>query len=138
MTSVDESTLAGVSGATTRTYTFELDHDFRRWLTAIGRFTYGTQEYQGSTRSDQVYSISGDLVYKLSREFQIKAQVRRDILNSNISGAGSAATCDARRPVAALEPFTASMRSGRLLHLAARHASCDNARRCSCISKNAR
>ena len=92
VTSVDESTLADVSGVLTRTYTFEVDHDFRRWLTAIGRFTYGTQDYQGSTRSDKIYSISGDLVYKLTREFQIKAQVRRDILASNISGASSAST----------------------------------------------
>ena len=76
MTFVDKSMVAGVSGVLTRTYTFELNHDFRRWLTAIGRFTYGTQEYQGSARSDQVYSISGDLIYKLSREFQIRAQVR--------------------------------------------------------------
>jgi hypothetical protein len=92
VTSVDESTLAGVSGVLTRTYTFEVDHDFRRWLGAVGRFTYGTQDYQGSTRSDEIYSISGDLVYKLTREFQIKAQVRRDILSSNIPGAGSAST----------------------------------------------
>ncbi|WP_438275521.1 outer membrane beta-barrel protein, partial [Nitrobacter sp.] len=61
VTSVDESTLAGVSGVLTRTYTFEVDHDFRRWLSAVGRFTYGTQDYQGSTRSDEIYSISGDL-----------------------------------------------------------------------------
>jgi hypothetical protein len=92
VTSVDESTLAGVSGVLTRTYTFEVDHDFRRWLSAIGRFTYGTQDYQGSTRSDEIYSISGDLVYKLTRDFQIKAQVRRDLLSSNISGASSAST----------------------------------------------
>jgi hypothetical protein len=92
VTSVDESTLAGVSGVLTRTYTFEVDHDFRRWLGAVGRFTYGTQDYQGSTRSDEIYSISGDLIYKLTREFQIKAQVRRDILSSNIPGAGSAST----------------------------------------------
>ena len=76
----------------TRTYTFEVDHDFRRWLTAIGRFTYGTQDYQGSIRSDKIYSISGDLVYKLTREFQIKAEVRREILASNIPGASSAST----------------------------------------------
>jgi hypothetical protein len=92
VTSVDESTLAGVSGVLTRTYTFEVDHDFRRWLGAVGRFTYGTQDYQGSPRSDEIYSVSGDLVYKLTREFQIKGQVRRDILSSNIPGASSAST----------------------------------------------
>jgi hypothetical protein len=92
VTFVDESLVAGVSGVLTRTYTFEVNHDFRRWLTAVGRFTYGTQEYQGATRFDQVYSVSGELVYRLSREFQIKAQVRRDLLDSNIVGASSVAT----------------------------------------------
>ena len=38
-TSIDETTLAGVSGVLTHLYTVEVDHDFRRWLTAIGKFT---------------------------------------------------------------------------------------------------
>ena len=46
-TSIDETTLAGVSGVLTHTYTVEVDHDFRRWLTAVGKFTYGTLDYQG-------------------------------------------------------------------------------------------
>ena len=79
-------------GVLTRTYTFEVDHDFRRWLTAIGKFTYGTQDYQENFRFDKIYSISGDLVYKLNREVQIKAQVRRDILDSNVPGASTAST----------------------------------------------
>ena len=35
------------SGVLTHTYTVEVDHDFRRWLTAIGKFTWGTSDYQG-------------------------------------------------------------------------------------------
>ncbi|MDB5634416.1 MAG: hypothetical protein JWR49_3271 [Tardiphaga sp.] len=92
ITSIDETTIPGVPGVLTRTYTFEVDHDFRRWLTAIGKFTYGTQDYQENFRFDKVYSISGDLVYKLNREVQIKAQVRRDILDSNVPGASTAST----------------------------------------------
>src|SRR5258708_7513155 len=34
-TSIDETTLPGVAGVLTRTYTAEVDHDFRRWLTAV-------------------------------------------------------------------------------------------------------
>ena len=49
-------------GVLVRTYTAEVDHDFRRWLTGIGRFTYGTLDYQGSGRFDQLYSISGDVI----------------------------------------------------------------------------
>ncbi|HUN94802.1 MAG TPA: outer membrane beta-barrel protein, partial [Bradyrhizobium sp.] len=54
-TSIDETTLPGASGVLTHLYTFEVDHDFRRWLTAIGKFTFGTMDYQGYGRTDQVY-----------------------------------------------------------------------------------
>jgi hypothetical protein len=91
LTSIDETTLPGVAGVLTHTYTVEVDHDFRRWLTAVGKFTWGTLDYQG-TRLDKLTSVSGDLVYKLNREFQIKATVRRDILDSNAPGASSAST----------------------------------------------
>jgi hypothetical protein len=91
-TSIDETTVPGVPGVLTRTYTVEVDHDFRRWLTAVGKFTYVTQDYQENFRFDKIYSIQGDLVYKLNREVQLKAQVRRDILNSNVFGASTAST----------------------------------------------
>jgi hypothetical protein len=91
-TSVDETTLAGVSGVLTRTYTIQVDHDFRRWLTAVGRFTWGTQDYQGSDRFDKTGSVGGELVYKLNRNMQIKAQLRRDWLDSNEVGASTSAT----------------------------------------------
>jgi hypothetical protein len=91
-TSVDETTVPGVAGVLTRTYTGEVDHDFRRWLSAVGKFTWGTLDYQGSGRLDKLTSVSGDLVYKLNREFQVKATVRRDILDSNVSGGSSAST----------------------------------------------
>ena len=91
-TSIDETTLSGVSGVLTHTYTVEVDHDFRRWLTAVGKFTWGTLDYQGSGRLDKLTSISGDLVYKLNREFQVKGTVRRDILDSNVPGGSSAST----------------------------------------------
>lgn len=91
-TSIDETTLPGTSGVLTRTYTAEVDHDFRRWLTAIGRFTYGTMDYQGDSRRDQTYSISADLIYKLNRTFWIKGQVRRDWLESNQPNSNTAST----------------------------------------------
>jgi hypothetical protein len=91
-TSIDETILPGVSGVLTHTYTFEVDHDFRRWLTAIGKFTYGTYDYQGDGRTDQTYSIEGDLIYKMTRYLWLKGTLRRDILNSNVPLASSAAT----------------------------------------------
>jgi hypothetical protein len=75
-----------------RTYTVEVDHDFRRWLTAIGKFTYGTLDYQGQNRNDQTYSVEGDLIYKFDRNVWVKGTLRHDILDSNAVGASSQAT----------------------------------------------
>jgi hypothetical protein len=91
-TSIDETTVPGVSGVLTHTYTFEVDHDFRRWLTAIGKFTYGTYDYQGDGRSDKTYSLEGDLIYKMTRNLWVKGTLRRDILDSNAPLSSSAST----------------------------------------------
>ncbi|MCP9629174.1 outer membrane beta-barrel protein [Rhodopseudomonas palustris] len=91
-TSIDESPLAGVSGVLTRTYTAEVDHDFRRWLTAVGKFTYATYDYQGSGRSDRFNSLEGNLIYKMSRQLWVKGTLRRDQLDSNVTGGSYNAT----------------------------------------------
>jgi hypothetical protein len=91
-TSIDETTVPGVSGVLTHTYTIEVDHDFRRWLTAIGKFTYGTLDYQGDGRDDKIYSLEGDVIYKMTRNLWIKGTLRRDVLNSNFAGSSSAST----------------------------------------------
>ena len=91
-TSIDETTVPGVSGVLTHTYTAEVDHDFRRWLTTIGKFTWGSQQYQGDDRFDRFYSLSGDLIYKMSRTLWVKGTVRRDWLDSSIPGNSTAST----------------------------------------------
>jgi len=91
-TQVAETTLPGASGTLVRTYTVEVDHDFRRWLTAIGKFTYGTLDYQGFGRNDRTYALEGNLIYKLSRSLWVKGTLRHDILDSNVAGAGSSGT----------------------------------------------
>ena len=91
-TQIAETTLPLTSGVLVHTYTFEVDHDFRRWLTAIGKFTYGTYDYQGDVRKDQTYSLEGDLIYKLNRNVWIKGSLRHDILNSNVPLSSSNAT----------------------------------------------
>jgi hypothetical protein len=91
-TSIDETVVPGVSGVLTHIYTFEVDHDFRRWLSAIGKFTYGTYDYQGDGRFDRTYSLEGDLIYKLTRNFWIKGTLQRNLLDSNVAGASSTST----------------------------------------------
>lgn len=91
-TTISETTLPGTSGVLTHIYTVEVDHDFRRWLTAIGKFTWGTLDYQGDNRKDKIYTVSGDLIYKLNRNLWIKGTVRRDWLDSNQLGNSTAST----------------------------------------------
>jgi hypothetical protein len=91
-TQLVETTIAGASGILVRTYTVEVDHDFRRWLTAIGKFSFGTLDYQGYGRSDKTYSLEGDVIYKMTRNLWLKGTLRRDLLDSNAPGSSSAAT----------------------------------------------
>jgi hypothetical protein len=89
--SIDETTLPGVSGSKSNDYSLTVDHAFRRWLVGTAKAGYGTTDYDG-TRFDNRYFVEGDLVYKLSRTFHIKAQVRHDWLESSIASANSEAT----------------------------------------------
>ena len=91
-TQIAETTLPGGSGVLVRTYTVEVDHDFRRWLTGIGKFTFGTYDYQGFGRNDKGYSIEGDLIYKMTRNLWIRGTLRRDLLDSNIPLSSSNST----------------------------------------------
>jgi hypothetical protein len=91
-TSIDETTLPGVSGVLTHVYTVEADHDFRRWLTGIGKFTWGSLDYRGDNRHDKIYAVSGDLIYKMNRSLWLKGTLRRDWLDSNLPGNSTAST----------------------------------------------
>lgn len=91
-TQIAETTVPGSSGVLVRTYAAEVDHDFRRWLTAVGKFTYGTLDYQGQNRNDKTYSLEGNLIYKLNRNLWIKGTLRHDILDSNQPGSSSQGT----------------------------------------------
>ncbi len=91
-TQIGETTLPGSPGVFVHTYTLEVDHDFRRWLTGIGKFTYGTLDYQGAGRNDTTYSFEGDLIYKMTRSLWLKGTLRHDILDSDVANASSKAT----------------------------------------------
>jgi hypothetical protein len=91
-TQINETTVPGGSGVLVHTYTVEVDHDFRRWLTGIGKFTFGTYDYQGFGRNDKTYSIEGDLIYKMTRNLWVKGTLRHDILDSNVPLSSSNAT----------------------------------------------
>jgi hypothetical protein len=88
---IEESTVSGVSGVLRRDFGAQVDHSFRRWLIATLKFEYGLDDYVGWWRVDERFTLSGILTYKLSRNMQIKGEVRRQWLNSNDDGANYAA-----------------------------------------------
>lgn len=85
-TTVDETTISGVSGIFRRDLGVQVDHAFRHWLVGTARFGYGLDTYPGSEREDQRYLISGALTYKYSRNLHLKAEVRHEWLRSTFSG----------------------------------------------------
>lgn len=84
--SVNEVIVAGVSGNLSRDLGLQIDHAFRRWLIGTAKFGYGTDDYVGLERQDQRFYASFALVYKLTRELQLKSEVRRDWLVSSQPG----------------------------------------------------
>ncbi len=91
-TTVDESTLFGVSGVLRHNLAMQVDHAFRRWLIGTLKFSYEKDDYQGSTREDQRFAASALLTYKLSRAWQAKAELREEWLRSNAPGTDYNAT----------------------------------------------
>lgn len=75
---VYETIVDGASGQFTRDLNVEVDHAFLRWLTGTVSAGYGTDNYVGSPLNDTRYFLSAGLIYKLSREVQIRALVRQD------------------------------------------------------------
>ena len=83
-TSVDESTLVGVAGVFTHEVGIEVDHAFRTWLDASLKFTGDRDTYVGQPRQDDRYAGALALTYKMSREMQLKGELRREWLTSNM------------------------------------------------------
>ncbi|HEY1545202.1 MAG TPA: outer membrane beta-barrel protein [Xanthobacteraceae bacterium] len=85
-TAVNEVIVPGVSGDLSHDFALQVDHSLRRWLIATAQIGYGTDDYVGLERFDHRYFASFQLLYKLSREVQLKAQVRRDWVASSLPG----------------------------------------------------
>jgi hypothetical protein len=85
LTSANESTLVGVSGVFTHEVGIEVDHAFRTWLDASLKFTGDRDTYVGMPRQDNRYVGAVALTYKLTREMQLKGELRREWLTSNMA-----------------------------------------------------
>jgi hypothetical protein len=91
-TTVEESTLIGVSGSFSREVALQVDHAFRRWLIATASIKFGIDDYVGLDRKDNRYAVSAAIVYKLTRDLHLKSELRHDWLRSSEAGADYNAT----------------------------------------------
>jgi hypothetical protein len=91
-TTAGETTVPGTAGTLTRNAGIEIEHSFRRWLVGAVKFNYGNDDYVGSTRKDDRYSVSGAITYKLNRMASVKGEIRHDWLTSTIPGVDYEAT----------------------------------------------
>jgi hypothetical protein len=83
---VNEVILPGVSGNLSRDFGLQADHAFRRWLLGTAKLGFGIDDYVGLPRIDHRWYASMALTYKLTRNMQLKAEIRRDWLNSSVPG----------------------------------------------------
>ena len=78
MAAAHETILAGTPGTLTRDVSVQVDHAFLLWLIGTFKAGYGTDDYVGSTLSDQRYFLSGGLTCKMNRDLQLKGEMRED------------------------------------------------------------
>ncbi|AVO46051.1 outer membrane beta-barrel protein [Phreatobacter cathodiphilus] len=83
---IDESFTTGASGIERRDVSVELEHAFRRWLVGTAKLAYGHDTYRGTSRVDQRTVASLSLIYRASRNLQIRGEMRRETLQSNEAG----------------------------------------------------
>ncbi|MBI3433566.1 MAG: outer membrane beta-barrel protein, partial [Proteobacteria bacterium] len=88
----DEIIVAGISGVLRRDVGLQVDHSFRRWLLGTVRIGFGFDDYIGSPRRDDRYSLAAILTYKLTRTVQIKGELRQDWLRSTTPAADYSST----------------------------------------------
>ena len=109
VTTVSESTLAGVSGVLTREYTAQIDHAFRRWLIGTLRFTRGIDDYVGSPRLDLRYVAAAQLSYMLTRDWWAQGGVPQRMARFQRAGRGLLGQClSGRAALAAVTGYPAN------------------------------
>ena len=89
-TSFDETTVAGASGATSRSATLEVSHALLRNLTVTGALSYLNTDYVGVPITENTLAETLKLDYHLSRSLVGTASYNHESLKSTLAGASFA------------------------------------------------
>lgn len=82
-TTAEETILRGVSGMVMRDAEISVDHAFRRWLIGTVKLGHASENYVGSTLEIDRMWTAAAVTYKVSRELQLKGEVRREWRHAN-------------------------------------------------------
>ncbi len=85
-TSLSETTLAGASGAISRSLSVELAHVFFREFTVAGIVTYQPNEYQGVSVTENFLQFTLKGAYNVTRDIQLIGSASHQRLNSTLVG----------------------------------------------------
>lgn len=86
-TTLDETTVPGVSGVVTRKATVEIAHAFLRNLTLTASGTFQRADYRGAALTEDTLTGTVRLDYKLSRTVAVRASYSHERLRSTAPGA---------------------------------------------------
>jgi hypothetical protein len=87
-TALSETTLAGASGAISRSFSLELAHVFFRGFTVSGIVTYQPNEYQGVAVNEAYMQYTLKAAYNFTRDVQLIGSASHQALNSTLVGNG--------------------------------------------------
>ena len=82
VTSFEETTLAGSSGAITRRVSLDLNHNLLRNLAIGGTLSYLQAEYEGIKLRDDGYAVSANATYRFTRNLSVRAAWAHERANS--------------------------------------------------------
>ena len=85
-TTLEETTLAGASGAISRSLSLEIAHVFFRHFTVSGIAVYQPNEYQGVAVRESFTSLTLKGAYAITRDVQIIASATQQNLTSSLAG----------------------------------------------------
>ncbi len=85
-TSLSETTLAGASGAISRSFGVELAHVFFRNFTVTGIVTYQPNEYQGVPVNENFLQFTLKAAYNITRDIQLIGSASHQELHSTLVG----------------------------------------------------
>ena len=91
-TQASETVIADNSAILSRDAIVQLEHRFEPYLIGTIRAGFGFDQYVGLPRVDDRYSVAAAMVYTLSRQLQLKAELRQEWTRSNEAVNNFAAT----------------------------------------------